>query len=141
MGLLDRGPAACRRDSSCEVLEPIRASRPEDHGCAAVREQEGRRGADTTARAIVTSDAEFTLHAVARQTGVGQGTLYRNFLAHEDLLAEVYRRKVDELVEAAERLLIVHEPGETLAQWLDGVMQYATVKRGVLAAVEASLWC
>lgn len=92
------------------------------------------------ARAIVTSDAELNLHAVARQAGVGQGTLYRNFPTREDLLAEVYRREVDELVEAAARLLIVYEPGEALAQWLDCVLQYATVKRGVLAAVEASLW-
>ncbi len=92
------------------------------------------------ARAVVTSDAELNLHAIARQAGVGQGTLYRHFPTREDLLAEVYRCEVDELVAAAARLLIDHEPADALALWLDCVMQYATVKHGVLAAVEASLW-
>lgn len=92
------------------------------------------------ARAVVTSDAELNLHAIAQQAGVGQGTLYRHFPTREDLLAEVYHREVDELVAAAPRLLAVHEPGEALAQWLDCVAQYAAVKRGVIAAVEAALW-
>jgi len=41
------------------------------------------------------------LNAIARQAGVGQGTLYRHFPTREDLLAEVYREDVDELVAAA----------------------------------------
>ncbi len=92
------------------------------------------------ARASVTSDAELNLHAIAKEAGVGQGTLYRHFPTRGALLAEVYRSEVDELVTTAGRLMIVHEPAEALALWLDCVMRYATVKRGVLAAVEASLW-
>lgn len=55
-------------------------------------------------------------------------------------LAEAYHHEVDELVAAAPVLLAVHEPAEALAQWLVRVAEYAAVKRGVIAAVEASLW-
>ena len=55
-------------------------------------------------------------------------------------LAEAYHHEVDELVAAAPVLLAAHEPAEALAQWLVRVAEYAAVKRGVIAAVEASLW-
>ncbi|WP_245660016.1 TetR/AcrR family transcriptional regulator [Nocardia gamkensis] len=44
---------------------------------------------------------ELKLNAVAKACGIGQGTLYRHFPTREDLLAEVYRHEVDELVAAA----------------------------------------
>src|ERR1700749_4971304 len=52
------------------------------------------------AREAVASGSEVKLNAIARQAGVGQGTLYRHFPTREDLLAEVYREDVDELVAA-----------------------------------------
>ncbi|MFD8339531.1 hypothetical protein ACFV42_44050 [Streptomyces solisilvae] len=45
-------------------------------------------------------------------------------------LAEVYRRDVEELVAAAP-LLVEHEPVEALRHWLDRVLDYAAIKRGV----------
>ena len=53
------------------------------------------------------------LNAIAKRAGVGQGTLYRHFPTREDLLAEVYRQDVDELVAAAPALLAEHEPQST----------------------------
>lgn len=92
------------------------------------------------ARAAVTTSDELRLNAIARQAGVGQGTLYRHFPTREDLLAEVYRQDVDELVALAPRLLAAHEPLEALARWFDRVADYARVKRGVFAAVEVAVW-
>lgn len=83
---------------------------------------------------------ELKLNAVAKEAGVGQGTLYRHFPTREALLVEVYRQEVDELVELAPRLLETHEPLEALSRWFDRVVEYARVKRGVLAALEASVW-
>ncbi|WP_275003433.1 TetR/AcrR family transcriptional regulator [Promicromonospora iranensis] len=82
---------------------------------------------------------ELRLNAIAREAGVGQGTLYRHFPTREALLVEVYRQEVDELVELAPRLLEGAEPVDALARWFDRVAEYARVKRGVLAAVEASV--
>jgi AcrR family transcriptional regulator len=91
------------------------------------------------AREVIASGGEVKLNAIARQAGVGQGTLYRHFPAREDLLAEVYREDVGELVAAAPALLARHEPITALACWLDRVADYARVKRGVFAAVESAV--
>src|SRR5262245_12059762 len=89
------------------------------------------------ARDLVREPGELKLNAVAKACGIGQGTLYRHFPTREDLLAEVYRHEVDELVAAASRLLATHEPLDALAAWFGRVAAYARVKRDVFAAVEA----
>ncbi|MFI9488598.1 TetR/AcrR family transcriptional regulator [Promicromonospora sp. NPDC052451] len=83
---------------------------------------------------------DLRLNAIAKEAGVGQGTLYRHFPTREALLVEVYRQEVDDLVGLAPQLLEEAEPVDALARWFDHVAEYARVKRGVLAAVEASVW-
>ncbi|WLS45525.1 TetR/AcrR family transcriptional regulator [Micromonospora profundi] len=92
------------------------------------------------ARELVHEPGELRLNAVAKACGIGQGTLYRHFPTREDLLAEVYRREVDDLVAAAPDLLVARPPLEALAAWFDRVAAYARVKRDVFAAVEAATW-
>jgi len=91
------------------------------------------------ARQVIGDGGEVKLNAIARQAGVGQGTLYRHFPTRENLLAEVYREDVGELVAAAPALLAEHEPLTALARWLDLVADYAKLKRGVFAAVEVAV--
>jgi AcrR family transcriptional regulator len=121
---------------------------PDDHSGHVSGSGKGRR-ADAqrnrerilqAARELVHEPGELKLNAVAKACGVGQGTLYRHFPTREDLLAEVYRREMDELVAAAPRLLETHEPLDALAAWFDRVAAYARVKRDVFAAVEAGIW-
>jgi AcrR family transcriptional regulator len=83
---------------------------------------------------------ELRLHRVAKAAGVGQGTFYRHFPTREHLLAEVYREELTQLVELVGPLLEAHPPLEALGRWLDRLVEYARVKRGVLAAIEASAW-
>ncbi|MFI0814984.1 TetR/AcrR family transcriptional regulator [Streptomyces sp. NPDC021098] len=92
------------------------------------------------ARAALAGSSHVHLNEIAKRAGVGQGTLYRNFPNREALLAEVYRRDVEELVTAASALLAAHEPVEALRHWLDRVIDYAGIKRGVLAALEPAAW-
>ncbi len=92
------------------------------------------------ARAVIATSGEVKLNAIAKQADVGQGTLYRHFPTREDLLVEVYRGDVDELVAAAPDLLDRYPPIEALSHWFDRVAQYARIKRGVFAAVEAGVW-
>jgi AcrR family transcriptional regulator len=91
------------------------------------------------ARTALARDGEVRLNAIAKEAGVGQGTLYRHFPTRDDLLAEVYREDVAELTAAAPALLAGHDPVTALARWLDRVADYAQVKRGVFAAVEAGV--
>lgn len=108
-----------------------------------------RRRADATenrariieaARAELTHDADIRLNAVAQRAGVGQGTLYRHFPTRADLLAEVYRADVDDLVATAGTLLERHDPITALHAWFDRVAEYAQIKRGVFAALEVATW-
>jgi AcrR family transcriptional regulator len=92
------------------------------------------------ARDLVHQPGELKLNAVAKACGIGQGTLYRHFPTREDLLAEVYRREVEDLVAAAPRLLATHQPLDALAAWFDRVAAYARIKRDVFAAIEAATW-
>lgn len=92
------------------------------------------------AREQLRETGELKLNAVAKACGVGQGTLYRHFPAREDLLAEVYRHDVEELVAAAADLASTQEPVAALASWFERVAAYARVKKHVLAAVEAATW-
>ncbi|KAA8883936.1 TetR/AcrR family transcriptional regulator [Nocardia colli] len=92
------------------------------------------------ARELVREPGELKLNAVAKACGIGQGTLYRHFPTREHLLAEVYRRDVEALVEAAPHLLTTHQPVDALAEWFDRVATYARLKRDIFAAVEAATW-
>ena len=84
--------------------------------------------------------ADLKLHRIAKSAGVGQGTLYRHFPTREHLLAEVYRDELTQLVDAVPSLLAKHSPIEALTHWLERLIEYARVKRGVMATIEASAW-
>lgn len=84
--------------------------------------------------------ADLKLHRVAKAAGVGQGTLYRHFPTREHLLAEVYRHELTQLVDAVAPLLAEHAPLRALTCWLQRLVEYVRVKRGVMAAIEASAW-
>ena len=84
--------------------------------------------------------ADLRLHGVAKSAGVAQGTLYRHFPTREHLLAEVYRNELTQLVEAVPPLLAEHPPLRALTCWLQRLVEYARVKRGVMMAIEASAW-
>jgi AcrR family transcriptional regulator len=110
-----RSDAVANRD---RIVEAARAELSESNGAA----------------------AELKLHRVAKAAGVGQGTLYRHFPTREHLLAEVYRGELSQLVGTVAPLLAEHAPLDALARWLDRLVEYARVKRGVMAALEVPAW-
>ncbi|WP_315735954.1 TetR/AcrR family transcriptional regulator [Bradyrhizobium sp. SZCCHNR1093] len=79
--------------------------------------------------------AEASLEAVARQAGVGIGTLYRHFPTREDLFEAVYRREVEQLSELAEALKSEPSPVEALRRWLRSTVQFVATKKGMMAAL------
>src|ERR1700760_4957889 len=74
---------------------------------------------------------EASLEAVARQAGVGIGTLYRHFPTREDLFEAVYRREVEQLSELAEESKGA-DPVEALRCWLKSCVSFVATKRGML---------
>src|SRR5208282_5717056 len=68
--------------------------------------------------AFAKSGANASLDDIAKQAGVGPGTLYRHFPTRADLLAAVYRSGVDALAAAAERFAKTMPPKEALRAWM-----------------------
>ena len=79
--------------------------------------------------------ADASLEAVARQAGVGIGTLYRHFPTRESLFEAVYRREVQQLGELAEQLKNEAEPVEALRKWLRSNVEFVATKKGMSAAL------
>ena len=73
-----------------------------------------------------------SMEAIAKQAGVGVGTLYRHFPKRIDIVEAVYRTDVDELVCAAEEAVARNEPWQALVVWLEAFLRYGQVKRTFL---------
>ena len=76
------------------------------------------------------------LDAVAREAGVGIGTLYRHFPTREALFEAVYRREVDQLGELAQRLAQDAAPVEALRNWLHANVRLVATKKGMVEALQ-----
>ena len=72
------------------------------------------------------------MEAIAKQAGVGVGTLYRHFPKRIDVVEAVYRTDVDELVTAAERAVSELQPLDALHAWMDAFLTYSRSKRTLL---------
>ena len=78
---------------------------------------------------------EASLDAVARQAGVGIGTLYRHFPTREALYEAVYRREVEHLADLAETLKADPSPSQALRTWLRSNVEFVATKKGMSAAL------
>ena len=86
-------------------------------------------------RAFATAETEPSMRAIARQAGVGSGTLYRHFPTREALVDAVYRDQVQRLVGGAHELLAEHPPAEALRRWMDLFAGWVATKRGMLGTL------
>lgn len=76
-----------------------------------------------------------SLEAVARQAGVGIGTLYRHFPTREALFQAVYRHEVEQLVKLAAELEGRADGVEALRAWMHANVALVATKRGLLGAL------
>jgi len=59
-----------------------------------------------------------SLDEIAKDAGVGPGTLYRHFPTREDLLEAVYRTEVEKLAAAERKFADTLPPVEALRAWM-----------------------
>jgi AcrR family transcriptional regulator len=90
------------------------------------------------AREAFAESSSVSLNAVAKAAGVGIGTLYRHFPTREELVFELYRHEVQQLVAAAEELLSNSEPLRALRRWFDRYAQAVMTKAGLVDALRTS---
>lgn len=74
-----------------------------------------------------------SMEAIAKQAGVGVGTLYRHFPKRIDVVEAVYRDDVDSLVGLADRTAIDEpDPWAALQRWIWAYVEYGRAKRTFL---------
>ena len=78
-----------------------------------------------------------SLESIARDAGVGIGTLYRRFPNREALVEAIYRAELAEVAAAAEQLLKRHPPKVALRRWMDRYASFVAAKRGMAESLHA----
>jgi AcrR family transcriptional regulator len=92
---------------------------------------------DAAVSAFSRAGTEVTLEAIAKDAGVGIGTLYRHFPTREALVEAAYRNELARLCDAAADLLDDLPPDEAMRTWMDRFVDYMTTKRGMADALRA----
>jgi AcrR family transcriptional regulator len=78
-----------------------------------------------------------SLESIARDAGVGIGTLYRHFPNREALVEAIFRTELAEVAAAAEQLLKRHPPKTALRRWMDRYASFVAAKRGMAESLHA----
>ena len=86
--------------------------------------------------AFADPEADVSMAEIARRTGVGMATLYRNFPGRRELLEALYTDEVDAVCAAA-TAVDGETPGAALTAWLRRFFAFATGKRHVASALLA----
>lgn len=86
-------------------------------------------------QAFTRTGANASLDDIARQAGVGPGTLYRHFPAREALLEAVYRTEIEKLAAAERTFAGTMPPKEALRAWLLLFIDAIATKKIIAAAL------
>jgi AcrR family transcriptional regulator len=86
-------------------------------------------------QAFAQSGANASLDDIAKQAGVGPGTLYRHFPTREALLEAVYRSEVEKLAEAERKFAETMPPIEALRAWMLLFVDYIATKKIIAPAL------
>jgi AcrR family transcriptional regulator len=92
---------------------------------------------EVAAQAFAEQGLDAAPAAIAKQAGVGVGTLYRHFPTREALIDAAYRRRLARVCEMATNLLARHSAAEATRMWMEHFLDYATAKSGMSAALNA----
>ena len=85
--------------------------------------------------AFARSGAGTSLDDIAKQAGVGAGTLYRHFPTRDALLEAVYRTEVDKLAAVERKLAQDLSPIEALRAWMLLFVDYIATKQIIAPAL------
>ncbi|GAA3232979.1 TetR/AcrR family transcriptional regulator [Dactylosporangium siamense] len=81
--------------------------------------------------AFARDGTQTSLKAVAKEAGVGVGTLYRHFPTREALVEAVYEHEVTVLCDAAAELLRALGPADALRGWMERFVDFMAAKHGM----------
>lgn len=90
-------------------------------------------------RIIARDGTHASLREIAREAGVGLGTLYRHFPKRDDLLQEVLRSGFDDLAQMAGLLSASDAPLEALQEWIDAFVAKTSARQDLTASFVAKI--
>ena len=97
---------------------PTKRSQPAQRKPRADAQRNRERILEVAKEAFTRSGANASLDDIAKQAGVGPGTLYRHFPTREELLQAVYRSELEKLAAAERKFAQTMIPIEALRAWL-----------------------
>jgi AcrR family transcriptional regulator len=90
------------------------------------------------AKAVFTRNgAAASLDDIARQAGIGPGTLYRHFPTRDALIEAVYRSEVEKLAAAEQHFAVEMPPLEALRAWMLLFIDHVSGKKLIIAAMDS----
>ena len=87
--------------------------------------------------AFTRSGADASLDDIAKQAGVGPGTLYRHFPTRDALIETVYHTEVEKLAAAQRELSANLPPIEALRAWMMLFVDYIATKQIIASALNS----
>lgn len=114
---------------------PIKRSKPVPRKPRADAQRNRARILEIAKHAFTKSGANISLDDVARQAGIGAGTLYRHFPTRDALLEAVYRSEVEKLAAAEREFAETMPPIEALRAWMLLFVDYIAAKKIIAPAL------
>jgi len=113
----------------------LRSSQP--FGRRADAQRNRRRLIEVALEAFSSGQDKVALEVIAKDAGVGIGTLYRHFPSREALVEAVYGSELARLCSGADELLDGLPPDEALRMWMGRYADFVTARRGMAEALRA----
>jgi AcrR family transcriptional regulator len=114
---------------------PTKRSQPLDRKPRSDAQRNRERILEVAKEAFTRSGAHTSLDDIAKQAGVGPGTLYRHFPTRDELLEAVYRTEVEKLAAAERKFAETLPPVEALRAWLLLFVDYIATKQIIAPAL------
>ena len=114
---------------------PAKASQSKDRKPRTDAQRNRERILEAAKQAFSRSGDSASLDEIAKEAGVGPGTLYRHFPAREDLLEAVYRTEVEKLASAERKFAETLPPVEALRAWMLLFIDYIAAKHIIAPAL------
>jgi AcrR family transcriptional regulator len=92
---------------------------------------------EAAGRAFSETGTDASLEAIAKDAGVGIGTLYRHFPTREALLEAAYRNELARVCDSVTELLAQLPPDQAMRRWMDLFIDYLATKQGMGDALKA----
>lgn len=90
-----------------------------------------------SASRLLVDRPEVTFVEIAKDAGVGVGTVYRHFPTREALIEAAYQSELDTVCDAAPELVSALPAEQALRTWMDRFVDYMTTKLGMGEAIRA----